>query len=152
MKDSAIVLKWRIKWFCQQHLPEYQHRWTHHCLPLLTWSIPTSGTGNTKFSSEKLCRSSSFEHIIFILFCFKLGLFTTHSPPAAFSLVFFILFGSLCFLFHFIPFLALTFHFFHTHLKPSSKALSHFLPSLACQSQSPHSKPSSCASPQPCFI
>lgn len=53
MKGSTTVLKWRIKWFCQQHLPEYQHRWTHHCLSLLSWSIPTSGTGNTKFSSEK---------------------------------------------------------------------------------------------------
>lgn len=56
----------------------------------------------------------------------RLNFFMTHSPWAAFSSVFFILFCSLCFLFNYIPFLALTFCLFYTHLNPSSQSLSTF--------------------------
>lgn len=85
-KGSAIILKWRIEWRRQQHLSEQQHRRTHQrSLPPLTWAIPTPGPGNTKVSSEKLCRSSFFGCIIFILSCFKtcfdLLLFSHSSQP-----------------------------------------------------------------------
>lgn len=93
MKGSAIILKWRIEWRRQQHLSEQQHRRTHQrSLPPLTWAIPTPGPGNTKVSSEKLCRSSFFGCIIFILSCFKTCFIYDSFPLSCLLPCFFILF------------------------------------------------------------
>lgn len=126
----AIILKWRI--ILQANLSaDKQH---NNFLHLSTRVIPVSLPGNTKFNSEILQVLVFWMHYFYpyvLQDSFYLQHISLQLPSPRCSYSFLVLFISV---FTSFLFLLWPFTFFHTPLNPSSQAVSHFLPSFACQS------------------